>query len=271
VLWSTSVVPTGQSFTLTFTAPATLGDYPFVCTLPAHGLVMFGTMTVTNAPAPPVMTTVDPSAAPDGTHGAHASTTTRGVVRRGFMPDAGPASISVELPGGVSYVWDAGAGRFRYAWRGPIPALPSSPERGLARIPGQIFYRERAFPLRVGASPDAAPQLVEFKGYTLDAMGIPEFEIVVDGVTVRERAEIAEGKLVRRFRVTGGTPVWFAASNGGTTLEVAGGVREAFYRLTGDDAREFTLVHEIPESPAPAAPETPATSAGRGGGPASPR
>src|SRR3954470_14422927 len=34
ILWASKVVPSGQSFTLKFTAPATLGDYPYVCTFP---------------------------------------------------------------------------------------------------------------------------------------------------------------------------------------------------------------------------------------------
>src|SRR5690606_29770843 len=41
VLWASKVVETGQSYSLKFTAPTTLGDYPYVCTLPGHGIVMF--------------------------------------------------------------------------------------------------------------------------------------------------------------------------------------------------------------------------------------
>jgi hypothetical protein len=234
--------------TLKFTAPTTLGDYPYVCTMPGHGIIMFGTMTVTDAPRPPVMTPIEPPPPAGTDHSGHAATpAARGIVRRGFMPNAGPASISVELPGGVSYVWDAGAGRFRYAWSGGIPTLPASPERGLARIPGEIFYREPAFPLRFGASQEAAPKRVEFKGYALDATGIPEFETVVDGVTVRERAEIKDGRLVRRFRVTGATTTWFAVPEGAAGLEVIAGTREgAYYRLSGAAAQEFTVTHAIP-------------------------
>ena len=130
------------------------------------------------------------------------------------MPDAGPASIAVDLPGGVSYVWDAGAGRFRYAWTGGYVTLPPSPERGLARINGAVFYREAAFPLRVGATSAVPPKSIEFKGYTIDADRIPEFEIVVDGVTVRERVEVRGGRLVRRFRIAGATTMWFAVPEG---------------------------------------------------------
>lgn len=257
VLWATKLVPTGESFTLRFTAPTTLGDYPYVCTMPGHGTVMFGTMTVTNTPRPPVMTPVEPALPAGASHSGHAAApATRASVVRGFMPNAGPASISVELPGGVSYVWDAGAGRFRYAWVGGIPSLPSSPERGLARIPGEVFYREPAFPLRVAATPDAPPKVVQFRGYALDATGIPEFETLVDGVTVRERIEVADGRLVRRFRLAGTATAWFAWPEGVADLEVAGGTRAgAFVRLSGPAAQEFTVTHTIPSGPvAPAVP-----------------
>jgi hypothetical protein len=247
------VVPTDQSYTLTFTAPKTLGAYPYVCTIPGHGITMFGTMTVTNTPRPAVMAPAERTDAATGPeHAAHtpATTVVRGTVTRGFMPEAGPASLAVQLPGGVSYVWDAGAGRFRYAWIGGYMTMPPSPERGLARITGTVFYREPGFPLRVGATPTAAPRLVEFRGYSLDANRIPEFETVADGVTVRERAEVRDGKLVRRFRVTGATTVWFAVPEGATGLEGVGGTRDgAFYRFTGTAAQEFFVTHAIPVVP----------------------
>ncbi len=252
VLWSTPLVQSGQSFTLRFTAPTTLGPYPFVCTMPGHGLIMFGTMMVTNSPGPVVRRPVDEPEPPAGGDEAHAGMP-HAMVMRGFMPDSGPASISVELPGGVAYVYDAGAGRFRYAWTGTNPTMPSSPERGLARLNGEIFYREPAFPLRIGTSPDAAPTRVDFHGYTIDADGIPEFETSVDGATVRERAEVRDGAFVRRFRIEGATTVWFAAPEG-SGLDVSGGTRDgAFYRLTGAAAREFTVRYTIPAGSAPVA------------------
>jgi hypothetical protein len=246
VLWATTVVPTGQGVTLRFTAPATLGIYPYVCTMPGHGIVMFGTMTVTDTPRPMVMTPVEPPVVAPS-HGDHGAVASRAAVVRGFMPNAGPASISVQLPGGVSYVWDAGAGRFRYAWTGGIPTMPSSPERGLARITGDIFYREPGFPLRVGATPDTPPRLVEFKGYSIDAAGIPEFETLVDGVTVRERAEVRDGRLLRRFRLTGAETVWFVVPDGADGVAVSGGTPSAgSYRLSGAAAQEFVVTHTIP-------------------------
>lgn len=47
VLYSTPLVNPGQSFKLTFKAPAKAGDYPFVCTFPGHWSIMNGVMKVT--------------------------------------------------------------------------------------------------------------------------------------------------------------------------------------------------------------------------------
>ena len=46
VLFSTPLVNPGQSFTLTFKAPAKAGDYPYVCTFPGHWTLMNGVMHV---------------------------------------------------------------------------------------------------------------------------------------------------------------------------------------------------------------------------------
>lgn len=252
VLFATKVVATGQAFTLKFTAPKELGDYPYVCTLPGHGILMFGTMTVTTTPRAAVKAPLEMPAPATTDHSAHTGApVTRGTVMRGFMPEAGPASIAVQLPGGVSYVWDSGAGRFRYAWTGGYMTMPASPERGLARINGEIFYREAAFPLRIGNTPGVPPKLVEFKGYTLDGNRIPEFETSVDGVSVRERVEVTGGRLVRRFLVAGAATVWFRVPEGVVGLEVPGGTREGeFYKLTGALARQFTVTYAVPSSPA---------------------
>ena len=115
----------------------------------------------------------------------------------------------------------------------------------------------------MGATPNAAPKLVQFKGYALDAAGIPEFETAVDGVSVRERLEVRDGKLVRRFRVMGATTTWFAVPEGAGGLAVAGGTRDGvFYRLNGAAAQEFTVTHAVPAvAAAPTAPVAPGPAA----------
>jgi azurin len=46
VLWSIPVLSPGQVKSLTFKAPSDPGVYPYVCTYPGHGFVMFGAMYV---------------------------------------------------------------------------------------------------------------------------------------------------------------------------------------------------------------------------------
>jgi len=46
ILWSTKLVAPGGRAVLTFTAPKTPGDYPYVCTFPGHWRIMNGVMEV---------------------------------------------------------------------------------------------------------------------------------------------------------------------------------------------------------------------------------
>jgi azurin len=46
VLFSTPLITPDQSFKLTFKAPETVGNYPYVCTFPGHWRLMNGTMKV---------------------------------------------------------------------------------------------------------------------------------------------------------------------------------------------------------------------------------
>lgn len=48
VLFSTPLVNPDDKYELTFTVPATPGDYPYVCTFPGHWRIMHGIMKVTN-------------------------------------------------------------------------------------------------------------------------------------------------------------------------------------------------------------------------------
>jgi azurin len=213
VLWAFEVVPQGESRSLRFTTPQEEGDYPYVCTYPGHGFVMFGTMVVTANPKPPAKSP-EFVIAPEATKPLSQD---RAHIRRAFMPDSGPASIAVMLPGKQAYCWDAGACRFRYAWSGDgiksdRPATKgTSPEELL----GEVYYREAAFPLRIGANTDARPKTA-FLGYRIDALGRPEFEYQVDGVTIREFVSVEAGKLRRRFRVSDNKPVWFRYDPAGT-------------------------------------------------------
>lgn len=245
VLWATRVVPSGESFSLKFTAPDRGGEYPYVCTFPGHGFVMFGTMIVTDNPGPPVPAPVTlPSVHGAMDHAAHAFAGAR--VVRTFMPAAGPASIAVSLPGAYSFCWDAGACRFRYAWKG---GFIEQPERGTANLVGEVFYREpTASPLRVGAEPNRLPRAVEFHGYRLGANGEPEFEYAINGVTVWERVDVRDDRVIRHFRtnIGEGQVVRFVMPPGDEVRMTADrGAREnGFLKFEGAAAREFTITIE---------------------------
>lgn len=237
VLVATPVVASGESFTLRFTAPEAPGKYPFVCTYPGHGFIMHGTMQVTNTPGPAVPNE-GPEAAPTG----HSSHTGRATLRRTFMPEAGPACIAVHLPGGHSYCWDAGACCLRYAWTGgftkPVYRQPD-------QLLGEVYYREGpGFPLRVGTSTTTPPAQIRFRGYGLDHSGVPEFEYEMDGIPVKERLEVRDGRLVRRFRIalhTGNT-IWFSFDPSQAGQLDATGRREGDrFVFANEHAREFFI------------------------------
>jgi hypothetical protein len=50
VIVKTPLVDPGQSFTVQFRAPAQAGQYPYVCTFPAHWRVMNGILNVVEPP-----------------------------------------------------------------------------------------------------------------------------------------------------------------------------------------------------------------------------
>jgi azurin len=115
VLWHVPVVTPGKSATLEFTAPENEGVYPFVCTYPGHGLVMYGAMYVSKKTALPPF--AEDENLPEivraaGINGPlHAFTPQPPYLYRNFLRDSGPASIAVALPEQQNYCWDAGANR----------------------------------------------------------------------------------------------------------------------------------------------------------------
>ena len=195
-----------ESDTIEFTAPETPGIYPYVCTFPGHGMLMYGAMYVgvempklsedMNIPAMARM-------ADEPRKSFHAWGEKRPLMYRIFMPDAGPAAIAVALEHAQSYCWDAGECRLRYAWRGgfldPWPVWKGN-GNGLAKIEGEVWWRAGdAHPLRVG-DPDVAPT-VEFLGYR-KIEGRPEFRYRVNGVLIRELIrEQHHGGLTTEFSI----------------------------------------------------------------------
>ena len=144
------------------------------------------------------------------------------IVIRFYMPEATPAAIAVGLPDNVSYCFDAGEVRLRYAWLGGFVDMTGTlfekrdSVTNLTRtvdLLGDIFYRTTEFPIRIG-SLDRIPQR-RFRGYRM-IDGRPRFHYQVDGIDVYETVAAADGNrgIVRQFtiaRVEG--LAWFLVGN----------------------------------------------------------
>jgi plastocyanin len=213
ILWSIPLLSAGQKDSITFRAPRSTGVYPYVCTFPGHGSMMYGAMYVTNGIMPQL--TADQHI-PEFRRSAEETDTLLPALSghpfdpeppflyRVLMPGAGPAAIAVCLSDKICYCWDAGACRLRYAWSGGFLDLTdywTIKGEPHARVLGSIFYRSiEQFPLRLG-HPDSIPQ-VDFKGYRL-VEGFPEFHYRIDALEVYEiiLPKDDDTGLIRRFRI----------------------------------------------------------------------
>lgn len=268
VLWSIPVLSPDQSQSIVFNAPSRPGAYPYVCTYPGHGFIMYGVMYVTadgkmpdikNDPNIPPSRQLDQDknlSVKNDTHVSHTSPKNAlhpyepvaPYLYRIFMEDAGPAAIAVRLPKDLSYCWDAGACRLRYAWSGGFvdnTVVWKGHTNANAKIIGTIFYRDQiAYPLRFSNDP-GIPE-VEYKGYRL-INRYPEFHYMVDGRDVYELILPKEdgNGLKRSFRIpNAGGPVWFLTNqdDGSVQYQVSAGTMEnGILKLSAEQAREFSV------------------------------
>lgn len=252
VLAAIPVISSGAEGRITFRVPDEEGIYPYVCTIPGHGQLMYGVIYVTNNPddLPPLAE--DPNVPPDNelnlalAESPHPYPMVMPQMHRLFMPDASPASIAVGMEHGQSYVWDAGFSYLRYAWSGGYIDASEQWDRTsaeFAEIVGNIYYRnEIGFPFRTG-SPGTIPE-PDFKGYRM-IDGYPEFIYRMGDVTVNELITPLEG---------GGFQIHYSLENVTSTIwyEVQQSDRERItssdggwdgnvLALTPDQAESFTL------------------------------
>jgi len=156
VLAHTREVDPGRADTLLFTVPE--GAFPYVCTYPGHGYVMYGILYGTREPNKLPAPDADPNLPKRGStasqaHHApvaeHPYPITLPAVYRTFMPDCGPAAIAVGLPavaGGPqqSFCFDAGICQLRYAWAGGfVDNTDQWDGKGnkLTKLVGDIYYK----------------------------------------------------------------------------------------------------------------------------------
>jgi len=258
VLWSIPLVEPGQTKSVTLTVPNTEGVYPYVCTFPGHGYVMFGAMYVTDGAIPSMK---DDPHIPHNTSGQSAEASGHAHEKKALhpyaqvppylyrilMPDAGPAAIAVSLPHKLSYCWDAGACRLRYAWQGnfidPVDYWDKKGEP-FAKVLGTVFFRDKtSFPIRMGGV-DQLP-VVQFKGYRL-VNSYPEFHYTLNGFDVFEIIHPkADGSgLERSFRIPdAATIIWFAfdSSDGVRYTSSTGKLSGNTLQFTSQEAKQFTI------------------------------
>lgn len=224
---------------LTFTAPKDPGIYPYVCTYPGHGLIMFGDMYV-GVPMPAEKPVV---AEKEGN--PHAFPLTRPYLYRLFMPDSNVASVAIMLPGDLNLCWDAATCRPRYLWRGAgvdISAYWKGNGSGRVKLVGEKMWSAGAeIPLRL--SKNKAP-VVAFKGYAL-MQGYPEFRYTIDGVAVKELVkEHEDGKgLTSSFVVDTDKPLFYVvdASQAALFSSPAGAFTDGTLSVPAKQGRSFSI------------------------------
>lgn len=271
VLWSIPVVEPEQERSLEFTAPMQEGVYPYVCTYPGHGFVMYGAMYVqgntvlpelaADLNIPPARRQPEISLEEDETHHAshhahagkalHPYTAVPPYLYRVFIEGASPAAIAVSLPENLSYCWDAGTCKLRFAWQGGFldnSDLWKGKGDALAKVKGDIFFTEQTgYPLSFGGQ--GRLPATSYKGYKL-INRYPEFHYTVNGMHVYELIQPkAGGKgIVRRFRITGHTKTvqFRAAPQTGVAFEATAGVwNKNVLTLTPLQAREFSITTTV--------------------------
>lgn len=148
------------------------------------------------------------------------------IIYRNFIAGAGNRSIGVGFPGGLSFAWSAETMNLSLAWHGAfIDAARHWKNRGGGAQPPAGFdvlrptdlvppfavleTPETSWPT---FTPDVTPEGYTWKGYSLDAKGVPTFQYVWRGVEVEEQIiavgsfKDANAKLVRTLKLNGAIP-----------------------------------------------------------------
>ncbi len=164
------------------------------------------------------------------------------IVFRGFLKDGGSRGIAVGFPEGLHFAFDATNVRLVDAWQGAfLDASGAWASRGgnVAGGQGKVAWSAaKAMPIVFADKPEPWPTELgrdagyQFRGYTLDAKGVPTFEYEVHGndgahIRVRERIEPREGgrTFERAFTIQGlpvGKQLWINPGKGAGEGQVTG-------------------------------------------------
>ncbi len=265
VLWSIPIVSPGQAKSVSFVAPEQVGVYPYVCTYPGHGFVMYGAMYVTTDEQLPEITGdlnipesrrhEDSTGGKEMAHADHAASANPHpyplippYFYHAYIEGASPDVMAVNLPGDLSYAWDAGACRLRFAWKGgflDMSDLWKGHFDASAKILGDIFYRDNTeYPFRLGEH--AAIPEMKYKGYRL-VQRYPEFHYTLNGIDVYELIRPKEDGfgLIREFRIPhADRKVWFYTNQPDDPIEyefTSGRYKNKKLELSPAEARAFSI------------------------------
>jgi azurin len=194
VLASSPLLDAEKSAEVRWRLPDEPGIYPYVCTFPGHGAVMFG--AVYSGVKMPALNK-DPNLPAYASQSGLAGGGKRPFVQRLFLPDSGPASIAVALPGTQNFCWDAGPCRLRYAWEGAfIDAAAHWAGKGAdrAEVPAPPWWTagpdenpaRRAWPEMPAGEP-------EFLGYRTTPAG-PVFRYRIGSTEISETISALPGQ-----------------------------------------------------------------------------
>jgi plastocyanin len=254
VLFSSKVLGNNETNTITFTTPDKEGVYPYVCTYPGHGLVMFGAMYVTENPLPPLENDLN---VPEGQRSEafaakpespHPYLMTYPMMYRTFMPECSPAAIAVAMTEKHAYCWDAGKCFIRYSWEGGFldnTAHWKGNGNALSEIQGKVYFKHQdTFPFSVG-TPDSisAPK---FKGYQIDKAGLPVFKYQLNATLFKEKVKpLAEGTgLSIQYELENINTKLFYNLPKGNDFNITcnkGMIEAGILTLSSEEARNFTL------------------------------
>lgn len=225
ILAHTKILEPGRTESISFLIENE-GIYPYVCTYPGHGYVMYGAMYATTKALPPLEKDLNvpegqrlgtPNMANHSGHhmapaSPHPYPLEYPLLYRTFMPDCGPAAIAVALNPNESYCFDAGKCYLRYAWSGGfVDNTDHWKGNGnkLAKIVGSVYWKdETGFPFKAGKNQKIPT--VHFKGYHLTKR-LPAFRYMLDEISVSETVKLsAKGNgIIREFTFKNNPDVLF--------------------------------------------------------------
>lgn len=234
---------------LKFVTPEEAGIYGYVCSVPGHGMVMYGALYVgVQMPSLAQDKNIPQLTLEKGLVGGGR----RPFVQRIFMPEAGPAPIAVALPGTLNYCFDAVSCRIRYAWSGPF--LDGTRHwrgsgRDMAEL-GDTAWWSAATPLiRFGSGKSDMNPEAQFLGYALKE-GLPEFHFKVGKQEVFQLVRAAGNVLEVRFRLPQVKAKVLVVQDLSVVLKCPDAVeRKGQMEVPANKAKEFSVFLERKDAP----------------------